>query len=201
MITNKRGPNTKNKVKLEIFRLKKNNPDMTAEQIERKLNKEFKDTDIFVPKKRAITNILKKNPKKIEPSQLDNPWSLAASIKHNLPSEIDKLLIKNRKENYGTPVTIRVARWMARLYPLIKKEKKTEQERIALLTSLVVFYAEREQKSEIMEVETNTGDLDKKFFIDKDWSEDSIFKMHTDLLGEIDVNIPGLEPLKKEAKK
>ena len=98
---------------------------------------------------------------------LDTPWSIGTSIAYGIPADIIPLLIEYRRDISSikdikgkkrdlstTRLTIRKARWMARLYPVAKSLLEDEypdsliKQRI-LLSSLADEYCRRERLAEI----------------------------------------------------
>jgi hypothetical protein len=116
-----RGPKTKEIVKAEILKLKRHNPDITAIQILKKLRKKF--TSTYLPKERAIANIVRKNIDKTKPSILDNPWSMACLTEYPVFHECLDTLLKIQAdlkkiadlEKSDAKLSIRIALWIARL--------------------------------------------------------------------------------------
>jgi len=122
-----------------------------------------------------------------QPSELDRPWSIGACAQHNIPPEIipvlislEKLKATGEKEALLGQITIREARWIARLYPaanpIIKKTFIDDRGRFQLLSLIVSCYVHRERVSEQMnEQYPNTSDLDRLYFANEDLlSEDSL---------------------------
>ena len=59
-----------------------------------------------------------------QPSELDQPWSIGACAQYNIPPDIIPVLIRlqklkaaRRRRRLAGEITIREARWVARLYP------------------------------------------------------------------------------------
>jgi hypothetical protein len=119
-----------------------------------------------------------------QPSELEKPWSIGACAQYNIPPDIIPVLIKIQKlkavEDEGNSlgeITIREARWIARLYPaaepLIGKLAIGDDRRILWLLFIASGYAQRERVSEqINEKYPNTSDLDRLYFANEDFLSD-----------------------------
>ncbi len=110
-----------------------------------------------------------------QPSELDQPWSIGACAQYSIPADIIPVLMKMKKnrapEDKGDlgEITIREARWLARLFPaaesLVNKTFIDEDGQLWLLSLIVSCYAERERVSEQMnEQYPDTSELDKLYF-------------------------------------
>jgi hypothetical protein len=115
-----------------------------------------------------------------QPSELDQPWSIGANAQYNIPPDIIPVLIRlqrfrrtnQRKGGWGE-LTIREARWFARLYPVAEpignKTLIDDNGRLWLLSLIVSCYVQRERISEQMnEQYPNTSELDRLFFANED---------------------------------
>jgi hypothetical protein len=172
----KRGPKTLWKVKLEIWRLKKAHTDWITEKIRKELLKEFKGTRIHIPQVSTINNILNEGKDKTVHNPLDDLWSLAGSIKYNIPDEASFLLLEVAKRTGKLPFTIREARWIYRLYPLLEKALQEQysakrSDQIDKIVEISQFYAYQEEIREIEGISNNTYNLDKKVLIENDFNE------------------------------
>ncbi len=119
-----------------------------------------------------------------QPSELDQPWSIGACAPYGIPSEIIPVLMKmkkyrapNDREDLLGQITIREARWLARLFPagesVVNKTFIDEEGQLWLLSLIVSCYAERERVSEQMnEQYPDTSELDKLYFANDDLSSD-----------------------------
>jgi hypothetical protein len=161
-----------------------------------------------LPGESAITKWLEKDQvrEKIEahlgePAELDREWNIGACacVKYGLPipSEMVPLLLEinekekeptmveipnfvPRHEEPGTPLTLRLARWIAYLYPIAKKSKPILEyvkgdcepgteiidspQFKGIVGMLAEMYAKREQIAEIMHQPfVDTSDLDLAF--------------------------------------
>jgi len=115
-----------------------------------------------------------------QPSELDQPWSIGACDEYNIPPDIIPILIslqklkdKDQGESRLWKMTIREARWVARLFPvaepLVNKAFTDEESSLWWLSLIVSSYIERERVSEQMnEQYPNTSDLDRLYFANED---------------------------------
>ncbi|MFC1955220.1 hypothetical protein ACFLWZ_01580 [Chloroflexota bacterium] len=116
-----------------------------------------------------------------QPSVIDQPWSIGACAKYNIPPDIIPILIKiqkskaadNEEQNSLGEITIREAQWIARLLPvaepLINQIHGDDDSRLWWLSLIVSSYVQRERVSEQMnEQYPNTFDLDGLFFANED---------------------------------
>ena len=111
-----------------------------------------------------------------QPSELEKPWSIGACAQYNIPPDIIPILIKIQKLKAGEDeggslgeITIREARWIARLYPaaepLISNLAFGYDRRFLWLLFIANGYVQRERVSEnINEQYPNTSDLDRLYF-------------------------------------
>jgi hypothetical protein len=116
-----------------------------------------------------------------QPSELEKPWSIGACAQYNIPTDIIPILIKIQKlkavedeEGSLGEITIREARWIARLYPavepLISKSAFDDDRKLLWLLFIADNYAQRERVSEQMnEQYPNTSDLDVLYFASEDF--------------------------------
>jgi hypothetical protein len=122
-----------------------------------------------------------------QPSDLDQPWTIGACSQYNIPPAIIPVLIKLQKiklrdaqEGILGKITIREAKWVARLYPaaesVVNRTFIGDESRLSLLSLIVSCYVERERVSEQMnEPYPNTSDLDILYFANDDLlSDDSL---------------------------
>jgi hypothetical protein len=124
-----------------------------------------------------------------QPSELERPWSIGACSQYNIPADIVPLLIKVRQSRIHEmkeldlpprKLTIRQARWFARLQPAVEALVKMQypfdvDERLRYLEEIVAFYAEKEQVSEILnEQYPDTSKLDEMLFVNEDLSFDTL---------------------------
>ena len=119
-----------------------------------------------------------------QPSELEKPWSIGACAHYNILPDIIPILIRLQKlkaagDKDGSPgkITIREARWVARLYPatepVINKIFTNEEEKLWWLSVIVNGYVQRERVSEQMnEQYPNTSDLDRFYFANEDFLSD-----------------------------
>ena len=119
-----------------------------------------------------------------QPSELEKLWSVGACAHYNIPPGIIPILIRLQKlkvagdeqDSFGK-ITIREARWVARLYPaaepVINKIFTNEEEKLWWLSVIVNGYVQRERVSEQMnEQYPNTSDLDRLYFANEDFLSD-----------------------------
>jgi len=119
-----------------------------------------------------------------QPSELEKPWSIGACAYYNIPQYITPILIRIQKlkaaeDEDGSPgiITIREARWIARLYPaaepLISKLAVGDGGGLLWLLFIASGYVQRERVSEQMnEQYPNTSDLDRLYFGSEDFLSD-----------------------------
>lgn len=124
-----------------------------------------------------------------QPSELERPWSIGACSQYGIPADIVPLLIKVRQSRIRAmkdidlppiKLTIRQARWFARLWPavetLVKKQYPFDVDKtLRYLEEIVTFYEEKEQVSEILnEQYPDTSKLDEMIFVNEDLSFDTL---------------------------
>jgi hypothetical protein len=116
-----------------------------------------------------------------QPNELDQPWNIGACAENNIPPGIIPILIKiqklraayNKEKRSLGQITIREARWIARLFPvaepLVNRIFDDDENRLWWLTVIVSSYVQRERVSEQMnEQYPNTSDLDGLYFASED---------------------------------
>jgi len=122
-----------------------------------------------------------------QPREIEKPWSIGACSYYNIPHDMVPLLIKMQKlmAEYGDDkdvprvLTIREARWMARLYrvaePLIRDLPDAEENGLLWLDFIASSYVKRERVSEQMnEQYPDTADLDRLYFYSDDFLSDDV---------------------------
>jgi len=119
-----------------------------------------------------------------QPSELEKPWSIGACAQYNIPHGMIPILIKIQKlkavedeEGSLGEITIREARWIARLYPaaepVISELTFSNDRQLLWLLFIASSYAQRERVSEqINEQYPNTSDLDILYFAGEDFLSD-----------------------------
>jgi len=119
-----------------------------------------------------------------QPSEMEKLWSIGACAQYNIPPDIIPILIKIQKlkavedeESSLGEITIREARWIARLYPAaepsISKLAFGDDRRLLWLLFIASGYVQRERVSEqINEQYPNTSDLDVLYFAGEDFLSD-----------------------------
>jgi hypothetical protein len=162
-------------LRLYLFKAKKGkNPDINDQEIMKIIDTEE------LPGESSITKFLGQNiqnPIEIDKTikDLDIPWSIGCCIEHNIPPDFIPVLLEYRKINSGSQreyLTIRKARWMARLYPTIKKYLENEApydfvKQILFLATVASEYASNEEAAnKNKRLSSNTKTLDLFLFVD-----------------------------------
>ena len=129
---------------------------------------------------------------------LDQPWTIGACVNYNIPADIIPTLIEEQKrcalvnekarqdwetergktlrqlgvtEPYRRMLTIRQARWFAKLYGIVSEVAKRKypdspEEQKDLTSRLIDQYATKEQVSEFEKLQCpDTSDLDNAYFM------------------------------------
>jgi len=122
-----------------------------------------------------------------QPSEVEKPWSIGACSYYNIPTDMIPVLIKIQKlkaeygneEEMSKVLTLREARWIARLYhvakPLISELPDFEENELLWLDFIASSYVQRERVSEQMnEQYPNTTDLDRLYFYSDDFLNDDV---------------------------
>jgi hypothetical protein len=122
-----------------------------------------------------------------QPREIEKPWSIGACSYYNIPHDMIPVLIKIQKlmaeygddEDVARVLTVREARWMARLYrvaePLIKELPNAEENGLLWLDFIASSYVKRERVSEQMnEQYPDTADLDRLYFYSDDFLNDDV---------------------------
>ncbi|MBA7638951.1 hypothetical protein ES703_46607 [subsurface metagenome] len=213
-----RGPKTKKDIRTDILLLKKNDVDgkLSAKDIREKLLK-IHPSSKYIPKERAIYNIIQKNREKVKVDPIDSPWSIGSCEKYNIPADIISTLIEY--EQVGQPkFTIRQAKWFAKLKPVVFEMSAAKRPledwlsglthnpaphkdlRLALLAIIAYQYAAHEQITELEEDKhQDTSDLDFEIFTKGELhgisvSEiDSLSSEEFERLGGMDISVEELE--------
>ncbi|MFC2041744.1 hypothetical protein ACFLTY_05450 [Chloroflexota bacterium] len=175
-------------------------PRPTADEIYSHLMDYVEEKRLPLPGDSAVIKRITKIRKEIgnhPPSELDNAWSIGACIKHDIPSDIIPMLIELReislkfkqkgetldlppewrkaeaeaREEVENEPTIRQARWIAKLYPLVEKlidgqDPAGESSRVGYHDIIAGQYAIKEKLAELKGTPLDTSDLDKHYFID-----------------------------------
>lgn len=101
----------------------------------------------------------------VELKELDKPWRISTLVKHPISSEALPIVLERwvNREKEGKPLTIREAKWVARLYPIFKAYgKRLRDENLAM--SMIEFptriYALHERIAELTGVEARLTGLD-----------------------------------------
>jgi len=122
-----------------------------------------------------------------QPSELEEPWCIGACAYYNIPTDMIPVLIKIQKlkaeygneEEMSKVLTLREARWIARLYhvakPLISELPDVEENELLWLDFIASSYVQRERVSEQMnEQYPDTTDLDKLYFYSEGFLNDDV---------------------------
>ncbi|MDP2729554.1 MAG: hypothetical protein Q8O55_03615 [Dehalococcoidales bacterium] len=113
-----------------------------------------------------------------QPSELERPWSIGACSYYNIPHDMIPVLIKIQKlkaeygddEDVSRVLTVREARWMARLYRVAEPLISELSDGLLWLDFIASSYVKRERVSEQMnEQYPNTADLDRLYFHSEDF--------------------------------
>jgi hypothetical protein len=206
----KRGPTTKKDIKDDILLLKKNDVEgkLSAKGIREQLLKIHPGSK-YIPKERAIYNIIQKNKEKVIFDPIDSPWCIGSCEKYNIPADIVPDLIE--WEQVGQPkFTNRHAKWFARLKPVVFEMSAAKRplehclaglpttgpmrfpaphddSRFYLLAIIAAQYAAREQIRELEGKQPDTSDMDFDIFTKGDIGAEE--------LGEpIHVNVEDWDP-------
>ena len=98
---------------------------------------------------------------------LDMPFSLGAVVDHNIPAEaipilLDMRAIERLSDPTEKPLTVRQARWVAKLYIATQKlEPSSTGSDRQILRYLAVRFAEREKVCELYDQPYDNSDLDE----------------------------------------
>ncbi len=141
--------------------------------------------DTKLPGESSIRKTLQKL---TEPSNnpLDKPWSVGACIQHNIPSDSVALLNDLRKQ-MGDKLTIRIARWVVFLKPVITPllDNELKEDEIGSLTLIAANYATLEASSEESEEVSDTSELDAIYFSESKISSMRLLNGNPQLFDEI----------------
>ncbi|MCK4826696.1 hypothetical protein KA005_63755 [bacterium] len=170
---NIRGAKTKDYLVSQIILLKKGDNTLTAGGIRKKLI-ELHPGSKSVPKERAIYKIIERNKDKIQPSDLDNPWSLGSCRNNDISPDVI-IPIQQQLLHYGRFLTIRRACWYSLLhpilFPLLEKAYPEQENQIQVeLFQIASYYTRMEQLAEIKGEPLDTRDLDETFIFNQDFS-------------------------------
>lgn len=150
-------------VRLHLITIKKKQrPDLPDKEVMRTVDSEE------LPGESVITKYLTPIKSQLKkPSHFDNPWSIGSCIKYDIPADMIPVLIKiqqvrelvTQKAQLGQ-ITIRQARWFARLYPSVQGlAKKHYQDIVSAMLKLlwvalqdVPQYERKDQISKSVEV-------------------------------------------------
>lgn len=187
-----RGPNTKEHIKEDILLLKKNDVGgkLSVRAIREQLLKMHPGSK-YIPKERAIYNVIQKNKETVIFNPIDSPWSIGSCEKYNIPADIISNLIAFEQLGGHFKFTIRYAKWFARLKPVVfemsaakrpledalsgvKLMRAPENDsRLNLLAIITLQYAGHEQLSELRgELYPDTSHLDTTIFTKGDIGAD-----------------------------
>lgn len=117
------------------------------------------EAEKIIPGHSAVGKYLTKLRKPKEPDPLSQPWSIGSCIKYEISADVIPLLVEywqilSDESNAGGDIsrrlTIRKARWMSRLYPVLEKALKLQfpdqrNKQIGYLSRIADEYVYREQ--------------------------------------------------------
>lgn len=180
-----RGPNISNEVKrLIIGQAIHDSQNMPRRALAIRLHDLIEKMGEISPTEETLIRMVSEARNKL-PSELDQPWSIGACTQYNIPPDIIPVLISlqklkatdDEKSSLGK-ITIREARWVARLYPaaepVINKIFANEEGRLWWLSVIASGYVQRERVSEQMNEQfPNTSDLDSLYFTSEDFLTDN----------------------------
>lgn len=177
-----------------LYEAHKNRPWPTANKIYEYFVEQFKKITDLPSEDAIIKRItrIRKELKNRPDSLLDTPWSIVACEQYGIPiSEVPIILeywrvmeciSKKRNCDMSNRLSIRRARWIARLHPLVNdtlNTKFTDNRKLYIghLSRLADIYARREELSEMTGKPLNTRDLDARFLRDQDISETAFMEL------------------------
>ena len=112
---------------------------------------------------KELTRLRKKDNER-ESDPLNMPFSLGAVFDQNIPAEAIPMLVEIQ---YISPMTLRQARWVAKLYIAAHKyDYASIGDEPTLLYNLAATYALREEACELTGESCDTSDLDKLYLMD-----------------------------------
>jgi hypothetical protein len=193
-------PNITKSVENTIVFIKGHHPTMTAKEIRSELTRHYEIYKLKkrqIPSVRSIQNKLKKpknkeNIQKILNDPLNQKWNISLGKKYGIiasavPILIDIKQLENNRDDLPNGLTLRKAQWVEYLYPALNGILKRQRPELDLEQRIWRIYVIAEEYSKIEEIyeikadsETpspsllDTSDLDNKFFINEDLSDDSI---------------------------
>jgi len=174
-----KGPYLTDKVRLVIAEVWNNHRDWRGKEILFEVNKllrQKKLTEVKLPTiQREVARLRRKRSEGMAPtlgSGVDRPWSISTLEKYPISGaslglvfecyrdRLDRHTQNRTEESLKQLLTIRQAKWMGRLYPVVSSliDKKTN-----LLESLAYWayrYADLEQCGELSDVEIGSHELD-----------------------------------------
>jgi hypothetical protein len=200
-------PNITKAVENTIVFIKSRHPNMTAKEIHEDLRQHYEIYNLAkrqIPKVRSIQNKLKKPKNKetlerIKNDPLSRHWNISLGRKYGISAQVVPILIhikqieNDNRDKLPDELTIREAQWVEYLYPalneiLIRQRRELDpEERIWRIYFIAREYAKAEEMCEIKAMEKTTSisipdtpNLDTKFLIEEDISDDSIadFTIH-----------------------
>lgn len=139
-------------------------PKVLAQKIQNEIKEHIKQGD-HLPALSTLEKRISAYANKNDPQ--DEPWSIGASDKYNIPFEVVPTLLelKDYLSKQGHYLTVREARWAGRLKPLIQPKILS---RVEVLSQWSYVYARWERISELNGTDLDTSDLDK---VIKDYAE------------------------------
>lgn len=172
------------------------NPDSSAPELKRNVEKELKKKGYnYRFTERTYLNIKKALLPNLGPEPIDQPWTVGACIKYDIPAQFIPLLLNEQKkglefktkyfdthdntqaDKFNILLTVREARWFVKLYPgIIELAKKQYPDDTQMQVNCVVVlarqYARRERVAKILGKDyPETKDIDK-FLMQGDLSKE-----------------------------
>ena len=121
-----RGPNISNEIKqLIINQAVHDSKTMPRRALAVRLQELIQNMGDNTPTEETLVKMISEARNK-QPSELEKPWCIGACDYYNIPSEMIPIIIKTQKlktvehEEALGEITIREAKWIARLYPAAK---------------------------------------------------------------------------------
>lgn len=169
----KKRRNVPEEVKNEVANILKDNPGATGRVLKKEVEKSLKKKTgrCVTFTERTYQSIKQKMD--MTPSDLDNPWTIGASIAHGIPPDMIPVLFEviTAPKDKIAPLTIRQARWLSTIYhaakPLIERKPPDQSLVPGYLYMMADQYAQCERIAELKgELPPDTSKLDRLYFID-----------------------------------
>ena len=151
-----RGPNVPDSVKTIIAEVYVKNPNQIAEEVMCEVHETLRCQDkqlrpgwpglSYIQK--TLTDIRKKE-SELHPDPLDRPWSLWDVMEPSIPGDAlpTVLMLWADQLDYGKPITIREARWIAKLYYIFKDRGRDD---MSFLLRVARDYALHEKSDKLL---------------------------------------------------